>query len=103
MTPIPNSEIAAIVTAARLKGPPTRRLDSTGTVVVRVLTLYGPRPGQLYDFSLTGSHRRWCLESVSDDHGVELDGRTLGRRLSARLDILHAQATAHFTDRPASP
>lgn len=101
MTPITNSEIAAIVAAARVQGPPTQRPDPAGPV--RVLTLYGLRPGQLYDFSLTGDHRRWCLESVSNDHGVELDGRTLGRRLSARLTALHADAVRHFTDRPTSP
>ncbi|MGW2886384.1 hypothetical protein ACWDDN_13705 [Streptomyces griseoruber] len=97
--PIPLSDIAAIVAAARLQGPPTVRtgLDRRP---VRVLTLRGPRPDELYDFTLDDGHRRWRLDSVSHASGIDMHGRTLGRRLSARLNVLHGTAAEHFGQRP---
>jgi hypothetical protein len=96
---IPLSDIVSIVAAARIQGPPTLRTELDGKPV-RVLTLRGDRPGELYDFALDEGHRRWRLESVSHDSGIEMDGRTLGRRLSARLDVLHGTAAEHFGRRP---
>ncbi|MER6077029.1 hypothetical protein [Streptomyces sp. NPDC001833] len=96
---IPLSDIAAIVTAARLQGPPTVRADLDGRPV-RLLTLRGTSPGELYDFTLDEGHRRWRLESVSHESGIDMHGRTLGRRLSARLDVLHGTAAEHFAPRP---
>ncbi|CAM5469816.1 hypothetical protein [Streptomyces aurantiogriseus] len=93
------SDIAAIVAAAHLQGPPTVRADLDGKPV-RVLTLRGSRPGELYDFTLDDGHRRWRLESVSHESGVDTHGRTLGRRLSARLNVLHGTAAEHFGQRP---
>ncbi|MFG2956340.1 hypothetical protein ACGF5O_21785 [Streptomyces sp. NPDC048291] len=96
---IPLSDIAAIVAAARLLGPPTVRADPDGRPV-RALTLRGLRPGELYDFTLDDGHRRWHLESVSHESGIDMHGRTLGKRLSARLDVLHGTAAEHFDQRP---
>ncbi|MGW7542120.1 hypothetical protein ACWGKQ_13505 [Streptomyces sp. NPDC054770] len=96
---IPLSDIAAIVTAARLQGPPTVRADPDGRPV-RALTLRGLRPGELYDFTLDDGHRRWHLESVTHESGIDMHGRTLGKRLSARLDVLHGTAAEHFDQRP---
>ncbi|MFE0642787.1 MULTISPECIES: hypothetical protein [unclassified Streptomyces] len=98
MSSIPLSDIVAIVVAARVQGPPALRASCDGRRV-RVLTLRGPRPGELYDFTLGDGHRRWCLESVSHDSGVDVHDRTLGRRLSARLDVLHGIAAEHFAER----
>ncbi|MEV0735413.1 hypothetical protein AB0I51_05485 [Streptomyces sp. NPDC050549] len=92
-------DIVAIVLAARVQGEPTLRIDPDGRPV-RVLTLRGSRPGALYDFTLDDGHRRWCLESVTDDSGIEMHGRTLGKRLSARLSVLHGTAAEHFGQRP---
>ncbi|MER6010139.1 hypothetical protein [Streptomyces bluensis] len=99
MSSIPLSDIAAIVTAARVQGPPTLRADPDGRPV-RVLTLRGPRPGELYDFTLDDGHRRWRLESVSHESGIDMHGRTLGKRLSARLNVLRGTAAEHFGQRP---
>lgn len=96
---IPLSDIAAIVAAAHLQGPPTVGADLDGRPV-RLLTLRGPRPGELYDFTLDDGHRRWRLESVSHESGIDMHGRTLGKRLSARLNVLHGTATEHFDQRP---
>ncbi len=61
-------------------------------------------PGELYDFTLGDGHRRWCLESVSHASGIDMHGRTLGKRLSARLNVLHGTAAEHFGHRsPALP
>ncbi|AWK09616.1 hypothetical protein DDQ41_12550 [Streptomyces spongiicola] len=95
MSSIPLSDIAAIVVAARVQGPPTLR-TAPGGRPVRVLTLRGTRPGELYDFTLDDGHRRWCLESVSHASGFDMHGRTLGKRLSARLNALHGTAAEHF-------
>lgn len=96
---IPLSDIAAIVAAARVQGPPTVRTDLDGRPM-RVLTLRGPRPGELYDFALDDGHRRWRLESVSHESGIDMHGRTLGKRLSARLNVLHGTAAEHFGQWP---
>lgn len=95
------AHIAAIVVAARVLGAPTKRRE-TGGHTVRVLSLHGQQSGQVCDFTLDDGHRRWRLESVTDNHGVDMVGRTLGKRLSARLNALHAQATEHFTPRPTT-
>ncbi|MDX3749643.1 hypothetical protein [Streptomyces sp. AK08-02] len=92
------TRIAAIVVAAHVLGAPIKRQE-TGGRTVRVLSLRGQRFGQVCDFTLDDGHRRWRLETVTDNHGVDMVGRTLGKRLSARLDVLHAQATEHFTQR----
>lgn len=96
---IPLSDIAAIVAAAHVQGQPTVRTDSDGGPV-RVLTLRGLRPGELYDFTLDHGHRRWRLDSVSHEDGVDMHARTLGKRLSARLNVLHGAAIEHFGQRP---
>ncbi|MBC9717790.1 hypothetical protein H9Y04_35195 [Streptomyces sp. TRM66268-LWL] len=90
------TDIAAIVLAARVVGAPTERRVSGTTV--HQLRLRGQRRGQTVDFSLRDGHRLWRVEAVTDDHGTNLQPRTLGRRLSARLTELHTQAT----DRPTS-
>ncbi|MFF3056384.1 hypothetical protein [Streptomyces sp. NPDC057909] len=95
------AHIAAIVVAARVLGAPTRRRE-IGDRSVRVLSLRGQQIGQVCDFTLDDGHRRWRLESVTDNHGVDMVGRTLGKRLSARLDVLHAQAAEHFDARSAA-
>jgi hypothetical protein len=103
LSSIPLSDIAAIVFAARVQGPPTVRTDPDGSPV-RVLTLRGQSPGELYDFTLDAGHRRWRLESVSHGSGIDMHDRTLGRRLSARLDVLHGTASEHFgRQRPPLP
>ncbi|WP_328769454.1 hypothetical protein [Streptomyces sp. NBC_00286] len=99
---IPLADIVAIVIAARVQGPPALRTAPDGRPV-RVLTLRGIRPGELYEFTLDDGHRRWCLESVTDESGVAMHGRTLGRRLSARLNVLHGTASVHFTPPPTFP
>lgn len=92
------SEIAAIVLAARVLGAPTeKQVDGSS---VRRLSLRGQRRGQSVDFTLHQGHRLWRLDSVTDDHGTDLKLRTLGNRLSARLDDLYAQAATHLADRP---
>ncbi|MGR3937079.1 hypothetical protein [Streptomyces sp. BRA346] len=98
MSSLPLSDIAAIVAAARVQGPPTLRSDVDGRSV-RLLTLRGSRPGELYDFTLDDGHRRWRLESVSNESGIDMNGRTLGKRLSARLSVLHGTAAEHFGQR----
>jgi len=95
------TQIAAIVVAAHVFGAPTERQEAGG-VTVRVLSLRGQRFGQVCDFTLDDGHRRWRLESVTDNHGIDMVGRTLGKRLSARLDALHAQAASHFPQRPTT-
>ncbi|MDQ8707850.1 hypothetical protein RCO28_36085 [Streptomyces sp. LHD-70] len=90
------TNIAAIVLAARTVGTPTKR--HVDGVTVHQLSLHGQSPGQTVDFTLREGHRRWCLAAVTDDQGTALPARTLGRRLSARLTDLHAQAV----DRPTS-
>ncbi|WP_405999384.1 hypothetical protein [Streptomyces sp. NBC_00829] len=95
------TQIAAVVVAAHVLGAPTERRE-TGGVTVRVLSLRGQRFGQVCDFILDDGHRRWRLETVTDNHGVNTVGRTLGKRLSSRLDALHAQAVEHFTQRPTA-
>ncbi|MGI5401967.1 hypothetical protein ACQEVG_21485 [Streptomyces sp. CA-135486] len=95
------THIAAIVVAARVLCAPTERHESGGHAV-RVLSLHGQQSGQICDFTLDDGHRRWRLESVTDNHGVDMVGRTLGKRLSARLDALHAQTAEHFTLRPTT-
>ena len=100
---VPLSEIAAIVAAARIQGTPAVQTDLDGRPV-RILTLRGRRPGELYDFTLDDGHRRWRLECVSHENGVDMHLRTLGKRLSARLDVLHGIASEHFgRHRPALP
>lgn len=99
MSSIPLSDIAAIVAAARVQGPPTLRTDPDGRPVC-VLTLRGSRPGELYDFALDDGHRRWRLESVSHESGIDMHDRTLGRRLSARLNALRGAAAEHFGQHP---
>ncbi|MFI5688631.1 hypothetical protein [Streptomyces sp. NPDC051636] len=99
MSGLPLSDIAAIVLAARVQGPPALRTDPDGRSV-RVLTLRGSRPAELYDFTLDDGHRRWRLESVSHESGIDMHGRTLGKRLSARLNVLHGTAAEHFDQRP---
>jgi hypothetical protein len=98
---IPLSDIAAIVAAARVQGTPTVRTDPDGRPV-RALTLRGLHPGELYDFTLDDGHRRWRLESVSHESGIDMHGRTLGKRLSARLNVLHGTAAEHFGRRPTA-
>ncbi|MFE6481494.1 hypothetical protein ACFVGN_00915 [Streptomyces sp. NPDC057757] len=95
------TRIAVIVVAAHVLDAPIKRQE-TGGHTVRVLSLRGERFGQVCDFTLDNGHRRWRLETVTDNHGVDMVGRTLGRRLSARLDVLHAQAAEHFTQRPTA-
>ncbi|MFI1563833.1 hypothetical protein ACH4ZX_12370 [Streptomyces sp. NPDC020490] len=103
MTSIPLSDIAEIVAAARVQGPPALRTDPDGRPV-RVLTLRGARHGELFDFTLDDGHRRWRLESVSHESGIDMHSRTLGKRLSARLDALHGIAAEHFGQRlPSLP
>lgn len=98
-----HTDIARIVLAARIKGAPTRRNapDSSGRLM-RVLHLAG-HSDDLWAFTLTDGHRDWCLETVTDQHGVEPVCQRLGRRLSARLSTLHGQAVEHFALRPVSP
>ncbi|MFE7565392.1 hypothetical protein ACFU76_00265 [Streptomyces sp. NPDC057539] len=91
------TRIAAIVVAAHVLGAPAERQEAGGRTV-RVLSLRGQQFGQICDFTLDDGHRRWRLESINN-HGIDRVGRTLGKRLSARLDVLHAQATEHFTQR----
>ena len=95
------TRIAAIVVAAHVLGAPAKRQE-TGGRTVRVLSLRGEQFGQVCDFTLDDGHRRWRLETVTDNHGIDTVGRTLGKRLSARLDALHAQAAAHFAQRPTA-
>ncbi|MGC9539957.1 hypothetical protein [Streptomyces sp. UG1] len=98
---IPLPDITAIVIAARVQGPPTVRADLDGRPV-RAMTLRGLRPGELYDFTLDHGHRRWRLESATNDRGIDMHGRTLGRRLSARLHALYGTAVEHFDQEPPS-
>jgi hypothetical protein len=99
MSSIPLADIAEIVLAARVQRAPAVRFVDGGPAV-HILTLRGLQPDELYDFTLDEGHRRWRLEAVSDAHGVNAQGRTLGRRLSARLNVLHGTAAEHFAPRP---
>ncbi|KPI15641.1 hypothetical protein OK074_2086 [Actinobacteria bacterium OK074] len=92
-------EITAIVIAARLQGPPEHRNDPDGRAL-RVLTLRGSHPGELYEFTLADGHRRWVLEAVTRENGIDMQVRTLGRRLSARLNVLHGIAVECFAQSP---